>query len=221
VVAAVAVGVGALGGAVNAGLSLVGRVHPIVITLGTMSAYRGLTLRWLRTNVLIEGDRRAWALDGPLGLPLAAWLGLVVLVLAWVFLTRTVAGRQLYAFGSNPAAAHRVSIERGRAWLVAFALQGALAGLAGLLLLARSGSLQSTSYEDKTLEAIAAAVVGGVAITGGRGSVWGVALGCVFLASLGPSCTYLRLDSYWRQALVGSVLVVAVLVDSFWKRRLA
>jgi ABC-type sugar transport system ATPase subunit/ribose/xylose/arabinose/galactoside ABC-type transport system permease subunit len=219
VVFAAAIAVGAVGGALNAALSLVGRVHPIVVTLGTMSVYRGLTLWWLGENVLIGGSERNWALVRLLGLPLVAWLGLLTLGLAWAALNHTVWGREAYAFGSNPAAAHRVSIERGHVWLRMFTLQGALAGLAGLLYLARSGGLQPTSYEEKTLESIAAAVVGGVAITGGRGSVWGVALGCLFLVSLGPACTALELAATWRQALVGSVMVVAVLIDALWRGR--
>jgi ribose/xylose/arabinose/galactoside ABC-type transport system permease subunit len=93
-----------------------------------------------------------------------------------------------------------------------------LVGLAGLLALARSGSIQPTSYEDKTLEAIAAAVVGGVAITGGRGSVWGVALGCLFLVTLAPACLFLQLSTHWQRTLVGSVLAVAVTLDALWRR---
>ncbi len=214
-----ALGVGAAGGALNAALSMLGRVHPIVVTLGTMSVYRGLTLWWLGENVHVDNERRSWAVASVLGLPLAAWLGLGLLVVAWWALRHTLAGRALYAFGSNPAAAHRVGIERGPVWLKAFAIQGALVGLAGLLFLARSGGLQPTSYEEKTLDAIAAAVVGGVAITGGRGSVWGVALGCLFLVSLTPACTALQLAPTWRQALVGSVMVVAVSIDTFWRGR--
>jgi rhamnose transport system permease protein len=214
---AVAVGVGAAGGAVNAGLTLVGRVHPIVVTLGTLSIYRGLTLAWLQQNVQIPGERRDWLVEPVLGVPLVVWLALVSLVLAWWVLANTVLGRHLMALGSNPTAAQRASISRARIWMAAFTIQGALVGLAGLLYLADSGQLQPTSHEERTLEAIAAAVVGGVAITGGRGSVWGVALGCLFLVALGPACIFLHIDSHWQQTLVGSVMVVAVLLSR--KRR--
>src|SRR5260370_24617973 len=94
-----------------------------------------------------------------------------------------------------------------------------LVGLAGLLALARSGSLQPTSYEDETLRAIAAAVVGGIAITGGRGSVWGVALGCVFLVSLAPACTLLHVSTHRQRTLVGTGMVLAVLLYHPGRRR--
>jgi ABC-type sugar transport system ATPase subunit/ribose/xylose/arabinose/galactoside ABC-type transport system permease subunit len=218
VVMATALGLGGLGGAINGALALVGRVHPIVITLGTMSVYRGLALWYLQGEIHIAGTARQWLLADLAGVPLLAWLGLALFLSLWLFLSATVPGRQLYALGSNPAAAHRVGIHRGGVWLTAFTLQGLLAGLAALLLLARSGNLQATAFEDKTLEAIAAAVVGGVAITGGRGSVGGLALGCLFLVALRPACIHLQVSPYWRLTLVGAVMVAAVTVDALWRR---
>ena len=211
--------IGAAAGTLNATLSLAGRVHPIVVTLGTLSLYRGMTLWWLREDVQIPGEAREAITMMIAGLPTVAWAGLGLVVVFWVGLNGHIRGRELYALGGNPSAAHRVGISRARVWLMAFALQGLLAGLAGWLLLARSGSLQATSYEDKTLEAIAAAVVGGIAINGGRGSVWGVAFGCLFLVSLGPACIFLHISPHWQRALVGGVMVVAVLADSLWRGR--
>jgi ABC-type sugar transport system ATPase subunit/ribose/xylose/arabinose/galactoside ABC-type transport system permease subunit len=219
VVMSVALAVGALGGACNALLSLAGHVHPIVVTLATMSLYRGLTLACLRGEIQIVGTARSWLLVHVMGVPLLAWLGLALIVLSGIFLTWTVPGRKLYAVGGNPAAAQRVGIHRGRVWMLAFTLQGLLVGLAGLLSLARSGNLQAISFEEKTLEAIAAAVVGGVAITGGRGSIVGVALGCLFLVSLRPACGFLEVSPYWRLTLVGAVMVLTVTVDALWRRK--
>jgi rhamnose transport system permease protein len=217
----VAVGVGAVCGLVNAGLSIIGQVNPIVITLGTLSLYRGLFVWWLGEDLHIPLSRRDPLITTWLALPAMAWLGLAVAILVAVFLHRTVAGRELYAVGSNPTAAQRAGISPGRTWLVAFTLQGALAGLAGLLYLARSGSLQAVSYEDMTLQAIAAAVVGGVALTGGRGSVLGVMLGCLFLVSLPQACQHLHIPTTSQRTLVGAVMVVAVTVDALWRRRQA
>jgi ABC-type sugar transport system ATPase subunit/ribose/xylose/arabinose/galactoside ABC-type transport system permease subunit len=221
VVVGTALLVGGAGGFLNAALSLLGRVHPIVVTLGTMSVYRGLTLWWLGQDVQIPNSARGWVFRDAGGLPLIVWGGLAFVALVWLVVNHTVPGRELYALGSNPSAARRVGISRARVWLVAFTLQGVLVGLAGLLQLARSGSMQPTSYDDLTLQAIAAAVVGGVAITGGRGSVWGVALGCLFLVSLGPASVALHLTADWQRALVGSAMVLAVLVDGLWRRRAA
>ena len=219
-VIALSLAVGAAGGALNATLSLVGRVHPIVITLGTLSAYRGLTHWWLGgQDIQIGLPLRSWALAEPLGVPVLAWLALAVLVATGLVLNVTVAGRQLYALGSNPAAARRVGIHRWQVWLGAFSAGGLLAGLAGLLYLAQTGSLQTTDHEERTLEAIAAAVVGGVAITGGRGQVWKVAVGCLFLVSLSQACVFLEMPPQRQQLLVGVVLLTAVLLDALLQRR--
>jgi ABC-type sugar transport system ATPase subunit/ribose/xylose/arabinose/galactoside ABC-type transport system permease subunit len=219
-VLAVATGVGAAGGLLNATLSLLGRIHPIVVTLGTMSFYRGLTLWYLPTDVQIARPAREWVFAEAAGFPVLAWVGAGFLIAAWLFLTRRVLGRELYALGGNSAAARRVGIHQARVWLWAFALQGGLVGLSAVLTLARSGALQATEFGDRTLEAIAAAVVGGVAIAGGRGSVWGVALGCVFLTALGPACVALHVENVWQRVLVGGVMLLAVTVDVLWRRRL-
>jgi rhamnose transport system permease protein len=218
-VAAVAVLLGGAGGLLNAALTLLGRVHPIVVTLGTMSLFRGLTLWYIEENVLVSGADRNWLFAEELGLPLVVWLGLALVVTAWLLLNLTVSGRELYALGDNPSAAHRVGIKRVRVWLKAFGIQGLLVGLAGFFYLARSGSLQPTSFDDKTLEAIAAAVVGGVAITGGRGSVWGVVLGCLLLVALPPACLFLHVSTHWQKTLVGGVLLAAVTLDTLWRRK--
>jgi ABC-type sugar transport system ATPase subunit/ribose/xylose/arabinose/galactoside ABC-type transport system permease subunit len=216
-----AMAVGAACGFANAALSLLGRVHPIVVTLGTLSLYRGLLTWRLHQDVQIAPGRRDVLVEPWLGLPPLAWVGLGVALVMAAFLHGHVAGRHLYAVGSNPSAARRAGISPARAWLVAFTLEGALAGLAGLLYLARTGNLQPVSYEDKTLEAIAAAVVGGVALTGGRGGVLGVVLGCLFLVSLPPACEHLHLPRDWQRAVVGAVMVVAVSLDALWRRRQA
>src|SRR5262249_13143207 len=162
-------------------------------------------------NVQVPAQARSWIFADVLGLPLVAWCGLALVLLVWLLLRGTVSGREVYALGSNPAAARRVGIHGARVWLKAFTAQGALAGLAGLLYLASSGSLQPAGSEDRTLEAIAAAVVGGVAITGGRGSVWGTLLGCLFLLSLPKACQFLGVPAYWQRTLIGGVMVVAIL----------
>lgn len=217
-VAVTALGIGAAGGFLNASLALLGRVHPIVVTLGTLSLYRGLTLYLIEENVLVPGSDRNWLLARFLEVPLIVWLAFLLVIVSWIFLSRTVAGREFHALGDNPWAAHRVGIHKHKVWLKAFTLQGLLVGAAGLLSLANSGSMQPTDFEDRTLEAIAAAVVGGVAITGGRGSAWGVVLGCLFLVSLPRASIFLHIPTQWQRALVGSALLIAVTMDTLWRK---
>jgi ABC-type sugar transport system ATPase subunit/ribose/xylose/arabinose/galactoside ABC-type transport system permease subunit len=213
-------GVGALAGAANAGLTLVGRVHPIVVTLGTMSIYRGLTLLLIAHKAIhdVPGSFRAPIRMHPLGVPAAVWLALGVTVLAWFCLVRTVPGRQAVALGSNPRAAQRTGIHRTRVWLGVFSLQGLLAATAGLLALGMAGHLQSTDFEEKTLEAIGVAVVGGIAITGGRGSVWGIWAAAFLLRLLEKGWVLLQISGYWQRTIVGSLLLLAILTDRLWRR---
>jgi ABC-type sugar transport system ATPase subunit/ribose/xylose/arabinose/galactoside ABC-type transport system permease subunit len=209
---------GAVGGLLNAGLALAGRVHPIVITLGTLSLFRGLAGQVIGGVIQIPGSQRAWLFTDELGMPVLVLFGGGLAVVVWLLLTHTVAGRELYAVGGNPAAALRVGIHRGRVWLKAFALQGLLVGVAGFLALCRLGAVQDTDFDGVTLAAIAAGVVGGVAIAGGRGSAWGVVLGCLFLAALDQASVLLGVATTWQRTLTGSVLVLAVTLDTLWRR---
>jgi len=211
--------VAAAAGALNASLSLLGRVHPIVVTLGTMSIYRGLTLLLIGSEDIryVPDGFRSLVQAAPLGVPALAWVALSVALLAWILLGWTVSGRQAIAFGSNPAAAERTGIRRWRVWLTVFTLQGLLAGLAGLLSLGMTGILQGTDHDEKTLEAIGVAVVGGVAITGGRGSVWGIWAAALLFRVLEKGWVHLHISSYWQRSIVGALLLLAILGDRLWR----
>src|SRR5438132_1528201 len=120
------------GGVLNAALTLLGQMRPIVVTLGVMSVYRGLTLLLIGEMYIhdISDSFRAPFQSAPFGIPAAAWLALFVMLVAWLVLGWTVFGRQVFALGSNPAAAQRTGISRARVWLAVFALEGLLAGAA-------------------------------------------------------------------------------------------
>jgi ribose/xylose/arabinose/galactoside ABC-type transport system permease subunit len=214
-------GVAAAAGSCNAVLTLVGRVHPIVITLGTRSAYRGLTM------LLIGRDEIKDVPDAfqdtfhaaPFGVPLSLWLAMGAVGLAWFLLGWTIGGRQTLALGSNPVAAERTGIHRWRVWLAVFTLQGLLAGVAGILALAMTRRLQATDFDEMTLEAISVAVVGGIAITGGRGSVWGIWAAALLFRVLEKGWFLLHISSYWQRTIVGLLLLMAILADRAWRRR--
>jgi len=139
-------------------------------------------------------------------------VAVVVLLIGW-FMTSRRTGRDLYALGSNVEAATLFGLGERRLTLGSFVLSGALAGLGGLVYLAifATGDAQvGTGYE---LQAIAAAVVGGVAIVGGSGTIWGVALGGFFLATISNALPVLGVPSLWQQAIVGILIVGAIMLD--------
>jgi rhamnose transport system ATP-binding protein len=215
-----ALAVGTLAGTLNASLSLVGRVHPIVVTLGTMSLYRGLTIRLIGGKAIhdLPASFRTPFAVAPLGVPLLVWLALVVIAAVWLVLSWTVPGRQVLAQGGNPRAAARVGIHRARVWLAVFAAQGFLAAVAGLLALGSAGHLQSTDFGEMTLEAIGVAVVGGIAITGGRGSVWGLWAAALLFRVLEKGWALLHVSPHWQKLIVGGLLLLAILGDRVWRR---
>jgi len=122
-------------------------------------------------------------------------------------------GRELYAIGSNPEGARLAGVRSDRRVLVAFVLAGALAGLGGVLFTARFGTVDATAGAGYELTVIAAAVVGGVAIFGGTGSVYGAALGALLLGTITSSLIVLKVEAFWQQAAVGALLLTAITVD--------
>lgn len=216
-----AIAVGTLGGAINAAIALGGRIHPIVVTLGTLTIYRGLLITLTGGRAigdLPSGFVRLFSTT-VVGIPLGALVAVAVATGMYMLLMWTRAGRHLFAYGSSPSAAALVGISKRKAWLTAFCLGGALTGLAGLLELAKIGSMQSTLGTGYELRAIAAAVIGGTAITGGRGSVLGVVLGAVLLSLLYNALVLWNVSGFHYQLVVGALIMMAVLLDLWWRRR--
>ena len=215
-----ALGVGLLvglgGGLLNAGAALWGRIQPIVVTLGTLTVFRGLLLQITGGNAVTklppafrEGVTSRW-----LGLPAGVcWLALSLLLMS-LFLTRTLPGRWLYAWGSNPRAARLAGISQTCTWLVAFGLGGLCAALAALLELAQNGSMQTVMGTGYELRAITAAVLGGTAVSGGRGTPWGAVLGALLLAMLQNGLVLWGVSQFRYDLILGGLLVAAMV----WER---
>jgi rhamnose transport system permease protein len=192
-------------------------VPSLVITLGTLYAYRGIAVLWIGGNFI----RPSWLPDSyrRLGtvavasIPVLLLVALVVVLLVGWFMTSRRAGRDLYAIGSNPEAAVLYGLRTSRLVLTSFASSGALAGLAGLVYLAIYATGDSQVGSGFELQAVAAAVVGGVAIVGGSGTIWGVALGGFFLATISSALPVLGIPSLWQQAVVGIFIVLAITLD--------
>lgn len=217
--------VGAGCGLVNAVIVHYGRVPPLVATLGTLYVFRGVVY-------FVAGGSRINASDLPggfldlgnghvLGVPYLIGVALLVLLLAGVFLSRYRSGRDLYALGSSPEAATLAGIPAGRRLLTAYVLCGALAGLGGVLHAARYGTVDASAGSGLELNVVAAVVVGGVAIFGGSGSVYGAALGALLLTVIGNALPVLSIDQFWQQAIVGALILGAIGLDRFVGLRVA
>ena len=215
------VALGALLGAVN-GLLVAGlRLPSIVVTLATMVTLRqGLNL--VRQGEFVNlPDRIQWfglsQMAGQLVLVGASVAFLVALALA---MRHVAGGRFVYAVGSDAEAARLAGIRPQRVTFLVFVFIGALTGLAAMMNLAQSPQVQPLSGAGLELKVIAAVVVGGVAISGGRGNLWGAFAGLLLLACVSPALIHLHIEAYWEKAIQGAIILLAVVADGLRTRKL-
>jgi len=215
------VALGALLGAVN-GLLVAGlRLPSIVVTLATMVTLRqGLNL--VRQGEFVNlPDRIQWfglsQMAGQLVLVGASVVFLVALALA---MRHVAAGRFVYAVGTDAEAARLAGIRPQLVTFLVFIFIGALTGLAAMMNLAQSPQVQPLSGAGLELKVIAAVVVGGVAISGGRGNLWGAFTGLLLLACVSPALIHLHIEAYWEKAIQGAIILLAVVADGLRTRKL-
>jgi rhamnose transport system permease protein len=208
---------GAVLGLVNGALVAFARVPAMVITLGTLYAYRGINVMWAGSSRVNASDmpREFLALGTGqiLWIPVLTIVAVVVLAAAAWYMRNIRGGREFYAIGSDPAAAELYGLQVTRRVLTAFILSGALAGLAGVFYAARYGSVSSQAGAGWELDAVGAAVIGGVAIVGGVGSVWGAAIGAVLLMTINRALPILGIPDFWQRAVVGVLIIGAIVLD--------
>jgi rhamnose transport system permease protein len=227
VVAVMAAGilVGVLLGLVNGVLVAFGKVPALVITLGTLYIYRGVVLTWAGSNRINADDMPAGFLrlgtKSLLSIPVLTVIALVVLGIVGYYLYTARGGREMYAIGSDPDAAGLYGLNVRRRLLSAFALSGGLAGLAGVVYAARYGTVSSSAGTGVELQAVAAVVIGGVAIFGGSGTVWGAALGAILLVTINRALPILGIPDFWQRAVVGALIISAIVLDRVLSARRA
>ena len=208
---------GALLGLVNGALIAFAKVPALVITLGTLYAYRGINVLWTGSDRINASDlpkdflALGTARLGPI--PVLTIIAVIVLIAAGWYLRNQRGGRELYAIGSDPAAANLYGLKVTRRVLVAFVVSGSLAGLAGVLYAARYGTVNSQAGSGWELDAVGAAVIGGVAIFGGSGSVWGAAIGAYLLLTINRALPILGVQDFWQRAVVGVLIIGAIVLD--------
>jgi rhamnose transport system permease protein len=217
VVIALGILIGAGFGVINGALVSLGRVPSLVVTIGTLYIIRGADFAWAHGRQVnaaqLPDGFLAIGSNAVLGIPILPIVTVVVLVVAGLFLRSYRSGRELYAIGSNPDAATLAGIAVGRRVFAAFVASGALAGLAGVLYCARFGTVDAAAGTGQELQVVAAVVVGGVAIFGGAGTVYGAALGALLLSTIASALTILRIDQFWNQAIDGALLLGAIALD--------
>ncbi len=225
----IAVALGAAMGAINGVLVAWGRVPSIIVTLGTLAIFRGLLVDYSGARTVTTDSLPPWLVDLP-RLDLFTLAGLHVKVMVALALAIVIAfqlatsyltfARQFYALGSNPDAADLIGLPTRRIVLTAFVLSGALSGLAGFMTLARFGNITVEAGRGLELEVVAAAVVGGVNIFGGSGTVIGAMLGGVMIGTLEQSLLRLQINEFWRDAVMGLLILLAVASDAVILKRL-
>lgn len=209
---------GTLLGALNGILVWKLDIPPIVVTLGTLTIYRGLIYvmaggSWVNAHQMTDGFK-ALPRSDLFGLPLLSLTAIVVVAVFYVLMTRTPLGRSFYAAGINPTAAAYAGIDVGRTRFLAFCIAGAVAGLSGYLWIARYAVAYVDVANGFELSIIAACVIGGVSIAGGIGSVGGAVLGALFLGVINNALPVINISPFWQMAISGSAILLAVVFNA-------
>ncbi len=207
-------------GAVNGLLIVALRVHPFVVTLGTMAVLRGIAFVITSGQSVGDFPRRAPSRfvraselgDGLTLVPLAVML--LATLAGWIFLARLAVGRRVYAVGGNEQAARFSGIRVPRVKLLVYTLSGLSAGVAAFIAIGYYGAAGSGDGQGYELSVIAAAVVGGASLSGGRGSALGVVLGALVIQMISSGIVLLGIDQNYSQIVLGSVVIAAVVLDS-------
>ena len=225
-----AVAIGAGLGAINGALVAYGRVPAIVVTLGTLAIYRTWLINHAEAQTITADSLPDWLIElpnstlfsiGDLDIRTVVAAAVVLILCLQLMLGNLKWGRWAYAVGSNPGASSQAGLPVNRVVLGAFIASGALAGLAGFMFLSRFGTITVVAGTGLELQSVAAAVVGGVNIFGGSGTLVGALLGAVLINLLDQSLLRVpQLSEFWRDAVLGALILIAVAVDFVLGKRL-
>ncbi|MBN8998792.1 MAG: ABC transporter permease [Rhizobiales bacterium] len=221
----VAIGIGAVLGLINGITIVMFRLPAIIVTLGTLYLYRGLTFIASGARQIdrqfVPGPLKAMSANAPTyAVPWILIIAAVVVLLTYWFANHTRMGRQVYALGSNPVAAPLRGISVTAVTLTVFSISGALAGLAGIMYASRWGFVNpSNTGWGFEFQVIAAVVIGGVSINGGVGSVFGVVLGVLLLGCVSSALPLLNIPGTVQSAIYGLVIIVALVIDQTVRER--
>jgi ribose transport system permease protein len=197
------------------------RIPPFVATLAMMGIARGLTELWTGGKPItgLGSTFETLGTGTAAGIPVQVWVYLVLVAVFVVITKKTRFGRHIYAVGGNERAARLSGLPVGRITFAVYAIGGALAAVAGLIVTARLDSARPSAGEGYELDSIAAVVIGGTSLSGGRGSVLGTLLGCLIIGVLNSGLVMLEVSPFWQKIVKGAVILAAVAIDRLNVRR--
>lgn len=191
------------------------RIPPFVATLGMLSIARGLTMLWTK-GFPITGLGSPFAAIGTetaAGIPVPVWISTCLVLVFWGLAKKTRFGRYIYAVGGNERAARLSGLNVARVKVAVYTLGGILSAIAGLIVTSRLDSAQPSAGVGYELDSIAAVVIGGTSLSGGRGSILGTVVGCLIIGVLNSGLVLLDVSPFWQQVVKGSVILLAVAID--------
>ncbi|SBT13489.1 ABC transporter permease [Vibrio celticus] len=199
-------------------------IPAIVVTLGTMSIYRGAVFlisegAWINAHQMSETFLKIPRTE-ILGLPLLGWASIIAIAIMYYFTKHRQLGRKIYAAGNSPTAAYYIGVDVGKKQFIAFTISGLCAGVASYLWISRYAVAYVDIANGFELQVIAACVIGGVSIAGGTGTVIGCVLGALFLGIINNALPVIGVSPFWQMAISGAVIIIAVVANSRSERKL-
>ena len=211
---------GCILGMMNGLLISYGKLAPFIVTLATMTIFRGATLVYTNGNPITKGlsDTFLFQFLGQgyiVGIPFPVIIMFIVFIVLYVLLHKTAFGKSVYAIGGNEKAAYISGVKLNKVKIIIYSISGIMALISGLIITSRLSSAQPTAGASYEMDAIAAVVLGGTSLSGGKGRILGTLIGALIIGVLNNGLNIIGVSAFWQQVVKGVVILIAVLIDRF------
>lgn len=211
---------GCILGMMNGLLISYGKLAPFIVTLATMTIFRGATLVYTNGNPITKGlsDTFLFQFLGQgyiVGIPFPVIIMFIVFIVLYVLLHKTAFGKSVYAIGGNEKAAYISGAKLNKVKIIIYSISGMMASISGLIITSRLSSAQPTAGASYEMDAIAAVVLGGTSLSGGKGRILGTLIGALIIGVLNNGLNIIGVSAFWQQVVKGVVILIAVLIDRF------
>ncbi|MFS9164426.1 ABC transporter permease subunit [Streptococcus mitis] len=211
---------GCILGMINGLLISYGKLAPFIVTLATMTIFRGATLVYTNGNPITKGlsDTFLFQFLGQgyiVGIPFPVIIMFIVFIVLYALLHKTAFGKSVYAIGGNEKAAFISGVKLNKVKIIIYSISGIMASISGLIITSRLSSAQPTAGASYEMDAIAAVVLGGTSLSGGKGRILGTLIGALIIGVLNNGLNIIGVSAFWQQVVKGVVILIAVLIDRF------